>query len=106
MGELLGCIRSVNAMKISAVDFGESRHIAFSESYFYDHCYNILKHSSPIVMEKSGRCLIAEEVGERDAKTQRPQSWKCTRECKLPTSEEVKRIMAFLNNYFRSAYKN
>ena len=27
-------------------------------------------------------------------KTQRLQRWKCTRECKLPTSEEVKHIMA------------
>ena len=94
MGELLGCIRSVNATKVSVDDFGESRHIASSEPYFYDQCYSIVKHASPIVMEKSGRCVIAEEVGERDAKTQRPQSWKCTHECKLPTSEEVKRIMA------------
>ena len=94
VGELLGCIRSVNAMKVSVDDFGESRHIASSEPYFYDQCYSIVKHASPIVMEKSGRCVIAEEVGERDAKTQRPQSWKCTHECKLPTSEEVKYIMA------------
>ena len=94
MGELLGCIRSVNAMKIYADDFCETRHITSSEPYFYDQCYSIVKHASPIVMEKSGRCVIAEELGERDAKIQRPQSWKCAHECKLPTSEEIKRIMA------------
>ena len=68
MGEFLGCIRSVNALKISADDFGESCHIASSWPYFYDQCYSIVKHASPIVMEKSGRCAIAEEVGERDEK--------------------------------------
>ena len=104
MGELLGCIRSINAMKIYADDFGESRHITSSKTYFYDQCYSIVKHASPIVMEKSGRCVIAEAVGARDAKTQGPQSWKCTQEGKLPTSEEVKRIMA-IKELFEKPYK-
>ena len=60
-------------MKISADDFGDSRHIASSKPYFYDRCYSIVKHTSPIFMEKSGRCVIT-DVGERVAKTERPQS--------------------------------
>ena len=31
VGELLGCIRSFNTLKISADDFGESRHTASTE---------------------------------------------------------------------------
>ena len=38
--------------------------------------------------------MIAEEVGERDVKTNRPLRWKCTDECKLPTSMEAKCIVA------------
>ena len=33
--------------------------------------------------------MIAEEEGQRDAKTKRPTRWKCTPECKQPTPEEA-----------------
>ena len=49
--------------------------------------------------------MIAEEVGERNAKTQRPESWKCTHECKLPTSEEVKHIMPTKELFEKSVQK-
>ena len=84
-GELLRCIRSVNAIKMSASDFGESRHTASSEPFFYDQSYCRVKHTSPIVVDDKGRCVIAEEEGLRDPKTDRPVKWKCTAECKLPT---------------------
>ena len=38
--------------------------------------------------------MIAEEEGLRDPKTDRPVKWKCTAECKLPTSSEVQCIVA------------
>ena len=85
VGELLGCIRAVNSLKMSD---GESRHTASSEP-FYDQSYCPVKHTSPIVVDILGRCVIAEEEGERDVKTSRPKKWKCTSECKLPTSMEV-----------------
>ena len=112
MGELLSCIRSVNALKMSGDDFGESRHTASSEPFFYCHSYTIVKHTpaivvdnsdqsyaiiehrSVIVVDDSGRCVIAEEEGERDAKTNRPKRWKCTSECKLPTATEAECIIA------------
>ena len=92
VGELLACIRAVNSLKISDDDFGESRHTASSEPFFYDQSYCPVKHTSPIVVDHLGRCVIAEEEGERDVKTSRPKRWKCTSECKLPTSMEVKCI--------------
>ena len=112
MGELLRCMRSVNALQMSCDDFGESHHTASSEPFFYNQSYTIVKHTpaivvddsdqsyaivehkSVIVVDDSGRCVIAEEEGERDAKTHRPKRWKCTSECKLPTATEAQCIMA------------
>ena len=76
---------------MSGDDFGESRHTASSEPLFYDQSYTFVKHKpaivvddsdqnyaivehrSVIVVDDSGRCVIAEEEGERDAKTNRPK---------------------------------
>ena len=52
-----------------------------------------MKNTTPIVIDASGRCVIAQELGERDAKSERPLKWKCTRECKLPTPDERIRIV-------------
>ena len=93
-GELLKCIRSVNALTMIATDFGESCHTASSEPFFYEQSYSLVKHTSPIVVDGNGRCVISEEVGQRDSKTERPLKWKCTAECKLPTSNEVQCIVA------------
>ena len=79
---------------MTATDFGESRHTASSEPFFYDQSYRMLKHTPSIAVDDNGRCVIAEEEGERDRKTDRPLKWKCTAECKLPTSNEAQRIVA------------
>ena len=93
VGELLSCIRSVTALKISTEDFGESCHTASSEPFFYDQSYEMVRRTSPIAVDSNGRCVIAEEEGKRNQKTNRPKWWKCTSECKLPTSQEVQSIM-------------
>ena len=93
-GELLKCIRSVNALTMIATDFGESCHTASSEPFFYEQSYSLVKHTYPIVVDGNGRCVISEEVGQRDSKTERPLKWKCTAKCKLPTSNEVQCIVA------------
>ena len=65
---------------MSGDDFGESRHTASSEVFFYnqsyttvkhtpaivdsDQSYAIVEHRSVIVVDDSGRCVIAEEEGE------------------------------------------
>ena len=89
--ELLRCIRTVNALDITNV--GNSRHTASSEPFFYDQCYQKVNHPSPIAVDSYGRCVIAEEEGERDAKTKRPTAWRCTPECKQPTSQEAQCIL-------------
>ena len=94
VGELLRSIRAVNALDItSASGFGNSRHTASSEPFFYDQCYQKVNHPSPIAVDSNDRCVIAEEEGERDAKTKRPTAWRCTPECKQPTSEEAQCIV-------------
>ena len=50
VGELLSCIRSVTVLKISTEDFGESRHTASSEPFFYDQSYAMVRHTSPIII--------------------------------------------------------
>ena len=41
------------------------------------------------MVDGNGRCVMAEEEGERDANTKRPLRLKCTSECKLPASKEA-----------------
>ena len=94
VGELLSCIRSVTALKISTEDLGKSRHTASSEPFFYDQSYAMVRHTSPIAVDSHGRCVIAEEEGKRNEKSNRPKCWKCTAECKLPTPREVRSIMS------------
>ena len=79
VGEFLACIRKVNDLEFSADDFGDCCHTASSEPYFYAQSYPCEKHNSSIVIDASGRCVIAQELGERDAKSECPLKWKCTR---------------------------
>ena len=93
VGEFLACVRKVNDLEFSADDFGDCYHTASSEPYFYDQSYTCEKHNSPIVIDASGRCVIAQEIGERDPKSERPLKLKCTRECKFPTPDKLTHIV-------------
>ena len=62
----------MNDLEFSADDFGDCYHTAWSEPYFYDQSYMCEKHNSQIVIDASGRCVIAQELGERDAKSECP----------------------------------
>ena len=53
VGELLSCIRSVSALKMSGDDFGKSHHTASPEPFFYDQSYTIVKHTPAIVVDNS-----------------------------------------------------
>ena len=79
---------------MTATDFGDSRHTAFSELFFHNQRYRMFKHTPPIVVDDSGRCVIAEEEGEMDRKTDLSPKWNCTAECKHPTSNEAQCIVA------------
>ena len=102
VGKLLNCIRSVNMLKINSEDFGKSRHTAFSEPFFYDQSYTMVR---PIAVDSHGRCVIAEEEGERNEETNRPKWWKCTAECKLPTSLEMQSSMTTKSLFEQPVHK-
>eukprot|EP00731_Ephydatia_muelleri_P006191 Em0003g439a len=44
-------------------------------------------------IDLNGRCVVAEEIGDRDKDTMRPLKWKCTNECRKLTSEEVELVV-------------
>ena len=88
-GKFLACIK---AMEISDNNLGEQYHTASSEPFFYDQSYCLVKYTSAIAVDSSGRCVVAEEIGDRDPKTNQTLKWKCTSECKLPILRERKCI--------------
>ncbi|KAL5490946.1 hypothetical protein EMCRGX_G016151 [Ephydatia muelleri] len=47
----------------------------------------------PSKVDLNGRCVVAEEIGDRDKDTMRPLKWKCTNECRKLTSEEVELVV-------------
>ena len=91
VGKYLTCVHSVNVLTISGDDFGERWHTASSEPYLYDQSYTLVKHDFPTPTDSNGRCIIAEDIGERQ-KTNRPRKWRCTSECKAITSQEKESI--------------
>ena len=93
-GKFLATIRDVNDVQLSEEDFGEQDHMASSEPYFYDESYAPIKCKNAIPVNDKGKCVVAEEVGKGSEATSQARKWKCTSECKLPTSEEGKRIVA------------
>ena len=44
-------------------------------------------------MDEQGRCVLAQEMGQRYPKTHRPSKWKCTSESKHLMREEKQRIV-------------
>ena len=78
---MLKAIREVNAIKLEENDIlvGNRYHTAGSEPYSFDTSYANL----------NGRCVVAEEIGDRDKDTMRPQKWKCTKQCRLLTHDEL-----------------
>ena len=91
VGKFLACIKVINAMEISDNNLGEQYHTA-SEPFFNDQSYCLVKYTSPIAVDSSGRCVVAEEIGDRDPKTNQPLKWKCTSECNFPILRERKCI--------------
>ena len=88
---MLKTIREVNAINLEDNDIlvGHIYHTAGSEPYFFDNSYNYTKQHGAIPVDLNGRCVVAEEIGERDKDTVCPLKYKCTKECHMLTSEEV-----------------
>ena len=93
-GKFLATIRDVNDVQLSEEDFGEQYHMTSSDPYFYNESYIPMNHKNAIPVNDKGKCVVAEEVGKGSEATSQARRWKCTSECKLPTSEERKRTVA------------
>ena len=92
-GSLLKTIQEVSALKLEENDIlvGYGYHTAGSESYFCINSYTYTKRLGAIPVDLNGRCVVAEEIGDRDKDTMHPLKWKGTNECRKLTSEEVLR---------------
>ena len=79
-GSLLKTIREVNALRLEENDIlvGHGYHTAGSEPYFFIYSYTYTKRLEAIPVDLNGRCVVAEEIGDRDKDTMRPLKWKCT----------------------------
>ena len=103
-GSLLKTIRKVNAKKLQESDIlvGHRFHTAEAEPYFFDNSYTHTKQHGAIPVDLNGRCVVAEEIKDRDKVTMRPLKWKCTNECRKLTSEEVA-IVLKTNSLFQKS---
>ena len=82
-------------VQLSEEDFGEQYHLASSEPYFDNESYAPIKHKNAIpVNDKGISVLLQRKLAKGSDATSQARKWKCTSECKLPTSEERKRIVA------------
>ena len=106
-GSLLKTIRKVNAKKLQESDIlvGHRFHTAGAEPYFFDNSYTHKKQHGAIPVDLTGRCVVAEEIKDRDKVTMRPLKWKCTNECRKLTSEEVA-IVLKTNSLFQKSIED
>eukprot|EP00731_Ephydatia_muelleri_P006266 Em0003g514a len=106
-GSLLKTIRKVNAKKLQESDIlvGHRFHTAGAEPYFFDNSYTHKKQHGAIPVDLTGRCVVAEEIKDRDKVTMRPLKWKCTNECCKLTSEEVA-IVLKTNSLFQESIED
>ena len=64
---LIKGVRAINAIKLedSHLLEGVRFHTAGSEPFFYDASYNHIRQHGAISVDLSGRCVVAEEIGDR-----------------------------------------
>ena len=89
---MLKTIWEVNALKLEENDIlvGHGYRTASSEPYFFINLYTYTKQLGAIPVDLNGRCVVAEEIGDRDKDTMHPLKWKCTNECRSSISVEDK----------------
>ena len=76
-GEFLKDVRAINAIKLedSHLLEGVRYHTAGSEPFFYDASYNHTRQLGAIPVDLNGRCVMAEEIGDRHLIRMRPLKW-------------------------------
>eukprot|EP00731_Ephydatia_muelleri_P010428 Em0005g1014a len=65
----------------------------------------LLSEHGAIPVDLTGRCVVAEEIKDRDKVTMRPLKWKCTNECRKLTIEEVA-IVLKTNSLFQKSIED
>ena len=73
-GSLLKTICEINAMKLGENDIlvGHRYHTAGSEPFFLNTSYTYTKRLGAIPVDLNGRCVVSEEIGDRDKVTMHP----------------------------------
>ena len=104
-GSLLKTIREVNALKLD-IFVGHGYHTAGSEPYFFINSYTYTKRLWAIPVDFNGRCVVAEEIGDRDKDTMRPLKWKYTNECCKLTSEEAALVLRRTKSLFQMSIED
>ena len=94
-GEFLKDVCAINAIKLedSHLLEGVRYHTAGSEPFFYDASYNHTRQHGAIPVHLNGRCVVADEIGDRHFVRMCPLKWKCTKECRLLTSGEMEAVL-------------
>ena len=92
-GEFLKDVRAINAIKLEEPSRRGKIHTAGSEPLFYDASYNHTRQHGAIPVDLNGRCVVADEIGDRHFVRMRPLKWKCTNECRLLTSGEMEAVL-------------
>ena len=70
-GSLLKTIWEVSALKLEENSWA-GYHTAGSEPYFFINSYTYTKQLGAIPVDLNGRCVVAEEIGDRDKDTMHP----------------------------------
>ncbi|KAL5484746.1 hypothetical protein EMCRGX_G021296 [Ephydatia muelleri] len=96
---------SLHLLRAILIRFGHRFHTAGAEPYFFDNSYTHTKQHGAIPVDLNGRCVVAEEIKDRDKVTMRPLKWKCTNECRKLTSEEVA-IVLKTNSLFQKSIED
>ena len=93
-GTLLSVVRSIkNIGQIKGKDdFGDQRHCASSEPYFYDAAYRTLNTYLPIPVTEYGKCIVSYLCPSQG---KGPLTWECSSsKCKPLSNSEIGAIVS------------
>ena len=72
---LLKSIKCIKSVQINGrEDFGKGSHTMVTEPYFYDSSYQLVKRESPIPINETGQCVVANEI-EPEESTRTIKMW-------------------------------
>ena len=91
---LLKSIKCIKSVQINGrEDFGKGSHTMVTEPYFYDSSYQLVKRETPIPINETGQCVVANEI-EPEESSRTIKMWECSIECTQVTDAEVAAIVS------------